>query len=117
MKNLAIRIILDSPIPAYRQIVDSLRTLIVEGCLQSGDRLPSVRQLAVRLGVHHNTVAEAYRELAADGWLDLGRRRGATVIERQAPRSSSETRARFSRQLRDLIAKGHADGLRRSEIA
>ena len=38
-----------------------------------------LRHVAVELGVHFNTVAEAYRQLAAEGWLDLKHGRGAVV--------------------------------------
>jgi DNA-binding transcriptional regulator YhcF (GntR family) len=51
--------------PAYEQIASGLRRLLVEGAFRPGDQLPTVRRLAMDLGVHHNTVAEAYRRLAA----------------------------------------------------
>ncbi len=69
-----------SNVPVYRQVVDNLRSLLVEGTLQPGDTLPTVRELGFELGVHFNTVAEAYRLLAAEGWLELKRHRGAVVI-------------------------------------
>jgi len=76
-----------------------------------GAQLPTVRQLALDLGIHHNTVAEAYRMLAEEGWLDLGRRRGATVLDRKVPQSSPETKARFSQRLRELVAEAQAGGV------
>jgi DNA-binding transcriptional regulator YhcF (GntR family) len=81
---LAIRIDVRSSVPAYRQIADTLRARLVEGGLPPGHGLPPVRRLAMELGVHFNTVAQAYRELAEEGWLDLKHGRGATVIERRA---------------------------------
>ncbi len=66
-----IRIDLSSTVPAYRQIVDALRVLLVEGTLPPGSDLPSVRRLAMELGVHFNTVGEAYRTLADEGWPGL----------------------------------------------
>ncbi|MGO4879595.1 MAG: GntR family transcriptional regulator [Bryobacteraceae bacterium] len=53
-----------------RQIVDHLRTLRVEGAVAPSDALPSVRRLAIDLGVHFNTIADAYRALAED-WSSL----------------------------------------------
>ena len=47
-----IRIDLTSQVPAYRQIVDALRVLLVEGTLPPGSDLPSVRRLAMELGIH-----------------------------------------------------------------
>ena len=78
---------LESPTPAYRQIANDLRRHLVEERLKPGDLLPPIRQLALDLGVHFNTVALAYRMLADEGWLELKRRRGATVIARNAPRA------------------------------
>jgi DNA-binding transcriptional regulator YhcF (GntR family) len=114
--ELVIRIDLDSTVPAYRQIVDALRALMVEGRLAAGDQLPTVRELALDLGVHHNTVAQAYRELAAEGWLDLRRRRGALVLQRKGPRPSAGAREEFDRHLRELVAKAHAGGLKPQTI-
>jgi DNA-binding transcriptional regulator YhcF (GntR family) len=100
-----------SPVPVYRQVVDNLRSLLVEGVLQPGDTLPTVRELGLEIGVHFNTVAEAYRLLATEGWLDLKRRRGAVVMKRSTPAQQPESAAHFSRSLRQLIAQVRAEGL------
>jgi DNA-binding transcriptional regulator YhcF (GntR family) len=110
-RNATLRIDPDSTIPVYRQVVDGLRSLLVEGELQPGDALPTVRELGLELGVHFNTVAEAYRLLAAEGWLDLRRRRGAIVTERAIPRAQPKTEEQFSRSLRQLIAQVRSEGL------
>ena len=106
-----LRIDPDSPVPVYRQVVDGLRSLLVEGTLQPGDALPTVRELGLDLGVHFNTVAEAYRLLATEGWLDLRRRRGAIVTERVVPRPQPKAEEQFNRSLRQLIAQVRAEGL------
>jgi DNA-binding transcriptional regulator YhcF (GntR family) len=107
----------DSPIPIYRQVVDNLRSLLVDGSLAPGDSLPTVRELGLELGVHFNTIAEAYRLLAAEGWLDLKRRRGAVVTERRAPPQQPEAAAQFRRSLRQLVAQVRSDGLSTGIIA
>ena len=112
-----LRIDLALPEPAYEQIVRSLRGMLVAGQFQPGDPLPPVRQLAVDLGINHNTVAEAYRILANEGWIDLRHGRGATVVARQSPRASPEVQAHFLRRLHELAAKAIADGLARVTIS
>jgi GntR family transcriptional regulator len=113
-----IRIDLTSQVPAYRQIVDALRVLLVEGTLPPGSDLPSVRRLAMELGVHFNTVGEAYRLLAEEGWLDLRHGRAAKVIARGAQATvSSERLQEFRTQLRNLVAQMRAAGVPRSRIA
>jgi len=111
-----IQINLDSETPVYRQIEDAIRALLVERKLKPGDKMPTVRQLAFDLTVHHNTVAEAYRHLAAEGWLDLKRRRGALVTKRQGPRSTARAKENFLQRVRELAAKARASGLNRKEI-
>jgi GntR family transcriptional regulator len=106
-----ISIDLDSEVPAYRQIVDQIRAHLVAGLLRTDDHLPTVRRLATDLGVHHNTVAQAYRQLASEGWLDLRRRRGAVVTERSQPTPRKSAEQQLGRRLTELIAKAQADGL------
>jgi GntR family transcriptional regulator len=55
------------PIPAYQQVVDGIAGAIARGDLGGGARLPSVRMLAVDLGLNVNTVARAYRDLERAG--------------------------------------------------
>ena len=115
---LAIRFDPRSGIPALHQIVDQLRVLLVEGQLAPGASLPSVRRLAMELGVHFNTVAEAYRELAADGWLDLQHGRGALVIDRPLRTSNSKNRIdEFRTRLRGLVAELRAAGIPVDDLA
>jgi GntR family transcriptional regulator len=112
-----LRIDLALPFPAYEQIIRGLRGLLVSGEFQAGEQLPPVRQLAVDLGVNHNTVAEAYRTLAKEGWLELRQGRGATVLERTSPKATRADYAQFRRELHELSAKAVADGLARDIIA
>jgi GntR family transcriptional regulator len=115
--GLTLRIDLDSDVPAYRQIVDGLRILLVNGKLAPGSELPSVRRIAVDLGVHFNTVAEAYRTLADEGWLELRHGRGATVVERDAPAASAGKVTEFRRRLRALVAEMQSQGASAAKLS
>lgn len=108
---VTLQIDLASSTPAYRQIVDGLRLLMVNGDLHPGDTLPTVRSLALDLGVHFSTVAEAYRTLSSEGWLELRRHHGAFVTERSNPAPAPAARAEFGTKLRQLIAQVRAEGL------
>jgi DNA-binding transcriptional regulator YhcF (GntR family) len=114
---LVLQIDLASTVPAYEQIASRLRALLVDGKLVAGQQLPTVRELALDHGVHHNTVAEAYRQLAAEGWVELRRGRGATVLARRLPAPTSTARARFTQALEELVARGVAAGLPRGGLA
>lgn len=114
---MTLRIDLKSPVPVYRQMVDGLRVLLVNGELKPGDQLPPVRRLAMDLGVHFNTVAEAYRTLANEGWLEIARRSGAKVISRKAPkRGQAEAAESFDQRLRGLAAEMMARGFSRESV-
>ncbi len=108
---VTLQIDLASSAPAYRQIVDGLRLLLVSGELQPGDTLPTVRSLALDLGVHFSTVAEAYRTLSGEGWLELRRHHGAFVTERRNPAPAPKSRADFASKLRQFIAQVRAEGV------
>jgi GntR family transcriptional regulator len=119
MPNIAqIRLDTAGSVPAWRQIVGQLRTLIVEGVLKPGDALPPVRRLAIDLGIHFNTVAEAYRALADEGFLEIVHGHGARVIDRAGvARAGPEVAGDFRTKLRELVAGVRARGLSPRKVA
>ncbi|MFJ6048252.1 PLP-dependent aminotransferase family protein [Streptomyces sp. NPDC092307] len=67
-------------------LTEALREAARGGRLAAGTRLPSSRTLAADLGIARNTVAEAYAELVAEGWLTARQGSGTRVAERARPR-------------------------------
>ncbi|WP_329050655.1 GntR family transcriptional regulator [Amycolatopsis sp. NBC_01488] len=63
----------------WRQVHDQVVHAITTGALPEGARLPPIRQLARDLGLASGTVARAYRELEAAGWVATARARGTVV--------------------------------------
>ncbi|MGB8325275.1 MAG: PLP-dependent aminotransferase family protein [Candidatus Acidiferrum sp.] len=59
----------ESHVPLYIQLRDQLRSLVHAGDLRPGDRIPASRELAIMLGVHRTTVANAYAELESEGLI------------------------------------------------
>ncbi|MBX6749669.1 MAG: GntR family transcriptional regulator [Micromonosporaceae bacterium] len=72
-----------SPTPPYEQIRAQIVTMIEAGTLPAGAQLPTIRQLAADLGLAANTVARAYRELEAGGWVVSRVRHGTSVAARR----------------------------------
>lgn len=68
-------------IPVYLQLEQQIRLLIHRGLLAAGMPMPTVRQLAVDLGINSNTVARVYRELQREGILELRRGVGSFVAD------------------------------------
>jgi GntR family transcriptional regulator len=115
---LRVSLDLESLIPAYRQIADDLRRHLVDERLKPGDLLPPIRQLALDLGVHFNTVALAYRLLADEGWLELKRRRGATVLARNTPRVVDRRQVDgLLRQLEQIAAQLRSAGMSSRQVS
>lgn len=80
----------ESVIPAYEQIVTQIADAVRGGSLAAGTRLPTVRQLAGDLGLATNTVARAYRELEASGFVATFGRKGTIVSAPPAEALSDE---------------------------
>ena len=74
----------NSPEPLYRQVERQVRAAVDTGRLRPGDRVASVRELARELDVGRLTVATAYEQLAADGYL-VGRVGFGTIVAPTAP--------------------------------
>ena len=67
--------------PIYEQIKEGLRKLVVSGALSTGDKLPSVRELASQLAINPNTIQRAYRELESEGYIYTLVGKGTFVAE------------------------------------
>jgi GntR family transcriptional regulator len=76
------RIDKQSEVPVRDQLRQQIIFLIGIGQLAIGAEMPSVRQLARRLKIHHNTVSQVYSQLAVDGWLEEHRGARLTVGRR-----------------------------------
>lgn len=96
------------PTPLYAQLERSIRAAIASGRLRVGDRLPTVRQLAVDLRINANTVAKVYAELERAGVVASQRGIGTFVHDLSTTRSSTRRRDR-ERELRPLVDRLLAD--------
>ena len=92
---LMLEIATGDPRPISRQIVDGIRMKIATAELTLGAQLPSVRGLAQQLAINPNTVAKAYAELAAEGWLESRQGLGLFVAVRRQQFSVEERERRF----------------------
>ncbi|MET7734312.1 PLP-dependent aminotransferase family protein [Streptomyces sp. NPDC005402] len=76
---------LSAPGSKRAALIGALREAVRSGRLAPGTRLPPYRSLAADLGVARNTVADAYAELVAEGWLTARQGSGTRVAERTRP--------------------------------
>ncbi len=75
--------------PRYQDIARQLKTVIEQGKLKPGARLPSSRTWSQELGVSRSTVENAYAELVAQGWLVRRGQAGTFVSEQIHPQQSA----------------------------
>jgi GntR family transcriptional regulator len=110
-----LQIDLDDAVPIYAQIERQVRALLGSGYWSVGDRLPSVRETAVRLRVNPLTVVKAYRNLQEAGLLDT--RPGAGVYAARVPRGARAAgRPEILRRLEEAVDEARALGLGREEL-
>ena len=101
--------------PIYEKVKDSLRQLILSGALPEGDRLPSVRELAVSLTINPNTIQRAYRELEQEGCIVSVPGKGSFVAHGGGARATRL--AELREKLSALAAEFEAVGVSRAEMA
>jgi GntR family transcriptional regulator len=100
---LPIQIATGDPRPVFRQIVDDIRKLIATGKLVAGDKLPSVRGLAMQLTVNANTVAKAYGELTNQGLIGSRKGLGVFVLEPQQRLNQQEQQHRLTQATEHFV--------------
>jgi GntR family transcriptional regulator len=98
------------PLPVSEQLVQQLRYQIAAGRYPPGERLPSTRSLAARLGISFHTVRKAYQRLADEGLVDVRRGGGFRVRERRAL-SRAERMERGAAVVQEALQKLVALGL------
>jgi GntR family transcriptional regulator len=113
----------DDPLPLYAQLEREIKSAVALGKLQIGDRLPTVRGLAVELRMNANTVARVYGELEREGVLSTRRGVGtfiealpATGVSHPLSRRKKELRALAERFVFEAAAKGFTKDEMLSEI-
>jgi len=106
-----------SPTPLYEQIAARVRLGIASGELSPGDSLPSVRALARELRVNPATVVQAYRDLAADGFVEIRHGQGTFIQEVSHYLREEERATRAQQMVRKLLQDGARLGIGREELA
>ncbi len=105
-----------SPVPLYAQIADRVRLAIATGALGSADALPSVRQLATELRVNPATVVQAYRDLEAQGFVEIRHGAGTFVRELAPGRRARERSQQAVALVRKLLAEARRMGVSLAEV-
>lgn len=100
--------------PLYEQIAERLRILILQGGLSAGEKMPSVRQLAVELSINPNTIQRAYMELEQSGLIYPVKGKGNFVADVEKIRK--KRLEDYMLELKHAVSKGLELGVTREEL-
>ena len=106
-----------SPTPLWGQIAARVRVAVAAGELRPGEILPSVRELAKRLRVNPATVAQAYRELAREGFLEARHGAGTFILEVGPERRAMERKRQAIDLVRTMLEDGARLGINGNDLA
>lgn len=112
--SIKISISKESSVPVREQLIEQIGLQIASGTLKAKDKLPSIRALAQRLGIHHSTVTSAYNHLADAGLLDIRQGSGVRVAGRsgEEPQKESSVEQLF----RQFLARSSESGMSREDV-
>ena len=102
--------------PIYEQLMDQIKTGIVEGTLQENDALPSVRALAKELRISALTVKKAYDALEAEGFIVTVHGKGSYIAGTDRSLVQKARRREVEELLESAIQKGKACGMTEEEL-
>ena len=94
--------------PIYEQIKEKMKFLIIGGAMKEGEKIPSVRELAVSMAINPITIQMAYNELDSEGYIYSVTAKGYFVTPRASTDvgKNAELLAKFSDTVRELMYLG-----------
>ncbi len=105
-----------SGVPFYRQIIDQIQFAIADERLSCGDRLPTVRQLAVDLKINPNTVARAYQELEIKGVVNTQMGTGTFIGDEKVEIPELERKRKLDQICTELLSRTATYGFTLAEV-
>lgn len=106
-----------SGLPTWIQVKNRLSYLIGSGEYVVGDRLPTVRGLAIDLDISYNTVNRAYMDLEREGYISTRKGRGTFVTERNDIGAARMTDSPVELLVDDMIRACSEAGMDDDDIA
>ena len=102
--------------PIYLQIKNQIKSQIISGDLQVGDKLPSIRFMAKELRISMITAKRAFDELEAEGFIDSVQGKGNFVARQNKELIREEYLKKIEEKIQDIIEFSDIIGLSKKEI-
>lgn len=112
---LRLGIEIDSPLPAYQQIIRGIKLEILAGRLKPGDRLPPIRDLAKLLKLNPNTVAKSYYTLCEEGFIE-GRQGSGYRTAQKASGLDGLRRSMLDGEVKEFLDRAFSLGATAADI-
>jgi len=114
--TIELKLDVKSGVPFYRQVIDQVKAAIATESLSPGDRLPTVRQLAVDLSINPNTVSRAYTELELTGLVETQMGSGTYVGNRPVERDDVERRRLLDQLCQEFLSRASTHGFTLDDV-
>ncbi len=114
-KIMIININFSAETPIYVQLRNQIIEGIAIGELKRGESLPSIRQLAVDIGVNMHTVNKTYKQLKTDGYIVIHKRRGV-LINPNKIKWNGKYVEKLEEKIRPIIAESICQGLKEKDF-
>ena len=101
----------NADMPIYEQITSQIKVMIMNGELQAGDSIPSMRALAKSIHVSVITVQKAYEDLQRDGFIETMVGRGSFVSAQNKEFYQEEQQRRAEEHLQKAADIGRTSGI------
>lgn len=106
----------ESSVPVRDQLVEQVSLQIASGMLTAREKLPSIRALAARLGIHYSTVTAAYNHLADVGLLEIRQGSGVRVASISTRDSEPSAKTDLDGMINDFLARASESGFAAKDV-
>ncbi|MCO7222851.1 GntR family transcriptional regulator [Pleionea sp. CnH1-48] len=111
-----IEIDIEDSLPVFAQLIEQIKSAVLNNQLKAGDPLPSIRQLANDLEVNNKTVAKAFKFLERDGVIETKGYRGTYIHPDAKINSGIDINALIHTRLQAVVKELKAVGATDSEL-
>jgi GntR family transcriptional regulator len=102
--------------PVYQQLIDQIKFAVASGRLRSGEKLPSIREVAVQARINRNTVAKVYGELEREGVVYSRPGQGSFISDRGSALSQKAQANHLQEKLDEVLAQARLFGFSKFQL-